>query len=29
MMMMLIVLSAFGAGFLIVRPLMINSQQQR
>ncbi len=29
MLMMLIVLSAFGAGFLIVRPLMINSHQQR
>jgi hypothetical protein len=29
MLMMLIVLSAFGAGFLIVRPLMSNSQHQR
>jgi hypothetical protein len=29
MLMMLIVLSAFGAGFLIVRPLMSNSHQQR
>jgi hypothetical protein len=29
MLMVLIVLSAFGAGFLIVRPLMSNSQQQR
>lgn len=29
MLMVLIVLSAFGAGFLIVRPLMSNSHQQR
>jgi uncharacterized protein YigA (DUF484 family) len=29
MLMMIIVLSAFGAGFLIVRPLMSNSQHQR
>jgi hypothetical protein len=29
MLMVLIVLSAFGAGFLIVRPLMSNSQHQR